>query len=295
MPMPRVIVTRPHLEAGPWVESLVEQGFSAEALPLIEIAAIAQPATLPSLEDFDALMFVSSNAVRYFFDEKPLSLNKKVPTAQSIRAEDAIKSVAADRSHGHPTPGRPRFMAPGPGTVSALRRAGVPAHWIDSPAADSGQFDSEALWREIGARDWAGKRVLVVRGQTRALTDTDTDTDIDAPAPGRDWLARQWQAAGALVGFVSVYERFCPRFTPAQRQLAEAASADGSVWLLSSSEALKNLADSLGIAPGRARALATHPRIAEAARRAGWGVVAESRPALPDIVQCLRSIEWPEP
>jgi uroporphyrinogen-III synthase len=41
----------------------------------------------------------------------------------------------------------------------------------------------------------------------------------------------------------------------------------------------------------QARAIATHPRIAQAARAAGWGVVVESRPALDDIVMCLRSIE----
>ena len=186
-----------------------------------------------------------------------------------------------------PIPARPRFMAPGPGTAAALLQAGVPQGQIDSPAPGAGQFDSESLWREIGGRDWAGQRVLVVRGQTRA--------DGNAPAPGRDWIARQWQAAGATVDFISVYERACPQFTAAERQLAKAASADGSVWLLSSSEAVSNLAGSLQIDLAHARALATHPRIAEAARSAGWGVVAESRPALHDIVQRLRSIEWPEP
>ena len=41
----------------------------------------------------------------------------------------------------------------------------------------------------------------------------------------------------------------------------------------------------------RARAVATHPRIAETLRAAGWGVVVESRPALQDVMAVVRSIE----
>ncbi|MGE3348297.1 MAG: uroporphyrinogen-III synthase, partial [Ramlibacter sp.] len=39
----------------------------------------------------------------------------------------------------------------------------------------------------------------------------------------------------------------------------------------------------------RARAVATHPRIAQAAREAGFGVVCESRPALADVVASIES------
>ncbi len=287
MKLPRVIVTRPRVEAEQWVSALEAEGFSAEALPLIEIAAVPLAPDAPRAGDYDALMFVSSNAVRHFFAEKGLFSDQKKAFAQSIWARAAIKNIANSPMDAASIPVWPRFMAPGPGTASALLRSGVPAGQIDSPPPDASQFDSEALWREIGGRDWAGKRVLVVRGQTRA--------GGDAPAPGRDWLARQWQDAGAHVDFISVYERICPQFSAAQRQLAEAARADGSVWLLSSSEAVNNLAGALQIDLARARALATHPRIADAARSAGWGVVAGSRPALHDIVQRLRSIEWPEP
>jgi uroporphyrinogen-III synthase len=76
------------------------------------------------------------------------------------------------------------------------------------------------------------------------------------------------------------------------------ASADGSVWLFSSSEAvghLLQLAGLQGMDWCRARAIATHPRIALAVRGAGWGVVVESRPALQDIRQTLGSIELQHP
>ena len=126
-----------------------------------------------------------------------------------------------------------------------------------------------------------------MRGQSLGATG-------EAGSPGRDWIARQWAAAGAQVDFVGVYQRRPPSLTDAQVQRARAASTDGSVWLFSSSEAVANLASLPAMRVmdwSRARAVATHPRILDAARAAGWGVVVESRPALKDIKDILRSIE----
>jgi len=62
------------------------------------------------------------------------------------------------------------------------------------------------------------------------------------------------------------------------------------VWLFSSSEAIANLQL---LAPGQswqqARAVATHPRIAQAARAAGFGVVWESRASLDDVLASIES------
>ena len=109
-------------------------------------------------------------------------------------------------------------------------------------------------------------------------------------APGRDWIARQWSAAGATVDFLRVYLRQAPQLSAALLQRARAACGDGSVWLLSSSEAVDNLVALCGMDLRRARAVATHPRIAEAARAAGWGVVIESRPQLEDITAALEKM-----
>lgn len=282
----RVLVTRPAHDAGPWVEQLQQGGFDAQALPLIEIApASSAPAVAAlqqawqTLDSYAACMFVSGNAVEYFF-------KKKMPVANAERAQSAINNIA--NTVQNLVPRGLRLMAPGPGTAAALLAAGVPAGQIDAPPESALQFDSEALWQVIGRRGWQGRRVLLVRGQS-----------LGAPgegpgSPGRDWLMRQWQAAGASVEVVTVYERRAPQLGQAQRRLAQAASADGSVWLFSSSEAVANLTGAHGLpAPdwSRARAVATHPRIAETVRAAGWGVVVESRPALKDILLTLRSIE----
>ncbi len=281
----RVIVTRPEREAHAWVEHLCQRGFEAHALPLIEIGpsdnpadALARRAAWDTLASYAACMFVSGNAVSHFF--KPNRL-----LAQSVPVDVATETIA-----NLPTllvPPETRFLAPGPGTASALRLEGVPADQIDGPAADAQQFDSQSLWQNVGRRDWQGCRVLIVRGQT--LTGH-RDAPDAASAPGRDWIAGQWTAAGATVDFLRVYVRRPPVWSDGQRGQAQRALTDGSIWLLSSSEAALNLASMNGLDRQRlnvARAVATHPRIAEAARAAGWGVVVESRPQLEDVAEAL--------
>ncbi|MBC7608727.1 MAG: uroporphyrinogen-III synthase [Polaromonas sp.] len=284
---PRILVTRPAHDAAHWVDKLQQAGFDASALPLIEIApasgaddARALQQAWRDIASYAACMFVSGNAADHFF--KPNMLR-----AQGKRAQAAINSVASTTWQSvNPTL---RFLAPGPGTAAALVANGVPAGQIDAPLPDATQFDSESLWAAVGQRDWRGHRVLIVRGATG-----DSDSAGASSAVGRDWIARQWQAAGAEVSFVSVYERRAPVFTQAQLQAAQLASADGSIWLFSSSEAVANLTRQSGLQAvnwSSARAVATHPRILEAVRSAGWGVALESRPALKDIVNTLRSIE----
>lgn len=261
-------MTRPERDARRWVEALQQRGLQAEALPLIDIRALPDSPAVQeawrTLDSYAALMFVSGNAVDSFFasNEAPAHMQNR---------DAAINSGA----------NTPRFMAPGPGTVAALAAAGVPASRIDAPAADAAQFDSEALWSLVGQRDWQGRRVLIVRGQSASA-------EAGAGANGRDWLARQWRAGGAQVEFLAVYQRRAPVFDAAQLQIIEHAARDGSVWLFSSSEAVAHLPPQDW---SQARAIATHPRIADAARAAGWGVVAESRPALEDIVASIESMQ----
>lgn len=181
--------------------------------------------------------------------------------------------------HGTHLPFATRAWAPGPGTRDALLDAGVDALLIDAPDVDAAQFDSESLWQKVSAQVRPGDRVLVVRGR-----------DPQGRSAGRDWLALQIEAAGAQVEFVGVYERRAPRFDAAQLALAQQAASDGSVWLFSSSEAVANLRALLPAQPWQqARAVATHPRIAQAARDAGFAVVCESRPALADVVASIES------
>ena len=263
--LPQVIVTRPEREALQWVQALQARGIAAEALPLISIGPPPDPEALDAARarvlDYRALMFVSGNAAQHFID-------KKTALALASQAPAAIKT---------------RAWSPGPGTAQTLCALGVPAGCIDRPAHDAAQFDSEALWEQVHGQISAGDRVLVVRGTEAGTAPTE--------GTGREWLAQQLQAAGAQAEFVVAYTRGAPVFTPAQQQLVSAAVAGGTLWLLSSSQALAHLRAALPQQDWTAaRALATHPRIADAARAAGFGAVHECRPALEEVGASIESL-----
>lgn len=255
----RVLVTRPAEQARAWVQRLQAAGLDAAALPLIGIGPPADPqpvrAAWDDLGRWRLVMFVSPNAVSQFFALKP-------PGADWT-------AVAS----------RPIAASPGPGTSQALREHGVPAESLVEPAADAPQFDSEALWRELRRQDWTGARVLFVRGED-----------------GRDWLAERLREAGAVVEWLTAYRRGAPRLQPDEQALLDQAlrTPADHLWWFSSSEAIEHLA---ALAPPpqawpQAQALATHPKIAESARRLGFGRVVEARPAADEVLAVIRrSIE----
>lgn len=267
MNKPRVIVTRPRHEAPKWVTALADAGYRAVALPLIEVApAVHTQPVLDAwarLHTFDAVMFVSGSAVDYFFASKP-------PQSQAFTAQAAIKT---------------RAFVTGPGSYAALQRAGVPAQNVDAPDLQAGSFDSEALWAVVRQRVHSGSRLLIVRGGDSAAGAGDTGL-------GRDWFASQATAAGASVEYVVAYQRLCPTWSAQEHVLVQEAAADGSLWLFSSSEAIANL---VALCPGQswqgARALATHPRIAQAAKDAGFAVVCESRPTVDALLASIESMQ----
>jgi uroporphyrinogen-III synthase len=285
----KIIVTRPRLEADVWVKQLRALNFDAVALPLIHIGAPADNDDVAkaweSLDQYSAVMFVSSNAVRYFYPSN-------VPLASEFSAYKAIKNIANLQNKA----ARPRMWATGPGTREALLAQAVPSELIDSPASDAAQFDSETLWNIVKHQVKLGDKVLIVRG--RSLTLKDAEGAESQKMNGRPWLADQLAATGVQVDEVVSYERSAPVFNAAELALLRQASADQSIWLLSSSEAVANLCAvsglssslGLGLSWSQARAIATHPRIAQAARDAGFGVVYESRPLLIDVVASIESM-----
>lgn len=272
---PRVLVTRPAQDAGRWIDPLRAHGFDAIALPLLAIEPAGEAARhalrlhWTRAGDYRALMFVSAAAVEHFFMEKQAP--SPVPVGQS-----AINLIAKERYKD----GLPRCWATGPGTVAALRRRGVAESRIDAPAADVERFDSESLWALVQGQLGLGERVLIVRGG-----------DANDQPTGRGWLARQIEAVGAVCEQAVAYRRLAPRFSERDRQLAEAAACDGTVWLFSSSEAIDNLRRWLpAVAWRQACAVVTHPRIAQAAQGAGFGRVRASAPTREALVASIESL-----
>ena len=273
----RVIVTRPAAQAAQWVARLQAQGIDAVALPLMGIAPVDDPGPVdaawarllrsqpvqpvqlgpaapgvpgvPVVPDLQLVVFVSPNAAAQFFAHRPAT---------------AV------------WPATVWAGSPGPGTTHILRDLGVPEARLIEPAADAVQFDSESLWASLSRHDWHDAEVLIVRGE----------------GGGRDWLAATLRGGGAQVSHLAAYRRAAPVFSGADRAMLGAARATPAehVWLFSSSEAIDHLAQALpGAAWAEAQSVATHPRIAQRARRLGFSSVTEVRPALDAVVACLQS------
>lgn len=267
--MRTVVLTRPQPEALQWQRLLGDAGLSTTVLPLIDIAPLHDSATQAALAaaraelaQYRAVMFVSSNAVRHFL------------AAPGMQAAMLLATVSGTRA-----------WAPGPGTRQVLLQAGVSADQVDSPAPDAGQFDSESLWAVVGPQIRPGDRVLIVRGAS-------SQAPAGLQGSGREWLAQCLRTQGAQVDLLGVYARQCPAATAALTSAIAASCQAASLWLFSSSEAIAHLCQ---IMPqqswGSQHALTTHPRIAAAARAAGFGQVQECKP---DVVDVRASIEsWP--
>ncbi|HNU11938.1 MAG TPA: uroporphyrinogen-III synthase [Rubrivivax sp.] len=250
----RVVVTRPAAQGQRLVCELRSLGAEAVALPLIEIAGPADPQAVrrawAELPQVAFAMFVSANAVEQFFAARPV-----------------LSGWPAEVLAG----------SSGPGTTAALLAAGVQRSQVLDPGAQ-GPFDTDTLWeRRLYARDWTGKRVLVVRGEH-----------------GRDWLAEQLRAAGARLQFLAAYRRLVPVPDDAMRGVLAAALAQPQAhcWHFSSSEAIANLAMICpSFDPSGSRALVTHPRIAVRARELGFGRVEEVGLHAQDVVRALIGAE----
>jgi uroporphyrinogen-III synthase len=230
----RLIVTRPLAQAQTLVAELRAAGVDAEALPLIDIAAVDDPQPLQrawrEIDGCAMLMFVSANAVLHFMQQRP----------KAARWPAAVLAACT-----------------GPGTAAALREAGVPESAVVEPAGEV--FDSEALWLRLAERDWSARRVLVLRGEggrdwlAERLRAAGATVEFVAAysrrAPHLDPAARR-RLARAL------------------------ARPGEHLWVFSSSEALRHLRALAGQADwSAAAALVTHSRIADSARELGFGRV----------------------
>ncbi|MBA4342515.1 MAG: uroporphyrinogen-III synthase [Methylibium sp.] len=251
----RLLLTRPRQQAGAWAESLAAFGVEVRLLPLIEIAAAADPAEArqawAELPQAALAMFVSPNAVAGFFAARP---------------------------PGAGWPSQALAATVGPGSARALLDAGVPPAQIVQPAADAASLDSEHLWPQLASLDWQGRLALILRGEG-----------------GRDWLGQRLLERGAEVRYRSVYQRRCAQLVAAEAEvLAEAlARPQAHAWLFSSSEAVDCLQQRLAPQADWAYSLcvATHARIAARAEALGFGHVVLARPQPQAVAEALLALQ----
>lgn len=195
-----VVVTRPRAQAAALAQAVAAAGHTAVILPLLEIAPVddAAPlaAALARLPDYALVAFVSPNAI-----------------------DAAFVHIAR-------WPASVPLAIVGEGSRAALARHGVTgaAFTIFSPA-DSACSDSEHLLQSLDLAAYAGRRVLIVRGDG-----------------GRELLADALRGAGSTVEAVAAYRRATPVLTPELGARLRALLLRPNDWIITSSEALRGLA-----------------------------------------------------
>lgn len=118
-----------------------------------------------------------------------------------------------------------RICVIGPATAAAVESAG---HFVDIQPASG--FDSEHLLAEPELQDVAGKHVRIIRGND-----------------GRELLAEALTARGAIVEYLSVYERRLPDVSPQTLADIESRWRVGEITVITvmSVQSLQNLYDLL--------------------------------------------------
>ena len=128
-------------------------------------------------------------------------------------------------------------------------------------------WDSEGLWRELGSLqwNWQNKKVVIFKGEG-----------------GRDWLADTLTKAGATVEAIPTYSRVPLDLDNPAWHLVREMDLSKSLWLLTSSEAVRYLGevmkDQFTQNLNAASALCPHHNIADAAELIGFGEVFTSEP-----------------
>ena len=230
-----VIITRPAAQAAGLAAAVAALGRTPVLLPLLEISPLPDQrplqAVLAGLADYALVAFVSPNAI-----------------------DAAFAHIAA-------WPSGVALAVLGEGSRAALALHGVTDAnaRIASPGLEAGS-DSESLLRALDLSTLAGKRVLIVRGES-----------------GRELMADGFAAAGAVVTTVAAYRRQVPAMCAELAAALHALLATPNDWIVTSSEALRGLAALVAqLDPAstvskmqQQRWIVPHARIAETARALG--------------------------
>ncbi|MGV0963715.1 MAG: uroporphyrinogen-III synthase [Polynucleobacter sp.] len=249
-----IVITRPSGQARQLSEamqaSLVDSGFTKEtfpqiiSLPLLTIAPKGDDVLLEqittALKTADLAIFVSPNAIECtmrLLEQSWQDFSDK-PLPIGVMGGS---SMAALKNHGIGIESNP--------TTVILPQSNA-------------QWDSEGLWAELQKLnwDWSTMKVIIFKGEG-----------------GRDWLADTLKHAGAQVEAFSVYARVPLDFnSPAWNDIHEMDFAK-SLWLLTSSEAVRYLGQAK-LPLDLATAICPHHNIADAAEQIGFGEVFTCEP-----------------
>lgn len=250
-----VIVTRPAGAGERLVRRLQQESCRALWWPAFEIGPAPDPtavrARLAQLGDYDLAIFVSPNAVH----AACAVLGSKWPAGTLVGAVGSATRLAVASA-----------LAVAPDSVIA-------------PADDDG--GSEAFWSAWVASGRRARRVLLLRAEE-----------------GREWIGERFAEAGSTVDQVAVYSRRSYRPAPAAAGELRGCIVSGvtPVTIFSSSEAVAALDEQMQAIEGGSAflrsgiALATHARVAERLRAAGYPRVLETAVADDAVIATLESL-----
>ena len=248
-----MFVTHPQPRADAVCARLRAAGHAAHALPAFGLRALSPEALADAaarLADYDVAVMVSPTAV----------------------------ATLTDALLGRPWPRQTLAAVVGRGSRDALLASGAQPARVVMPAEGA---DADALLREPSMTDVAGRRVLLIRGES-----------------GRDDLARTLGARGARVDELRAYARGpMPWSESAASALADAARvATPAVFVFTTTSASERVDHALADLGANAirwghgcPALAVHPRIASALQAVGWTQPRVIEPGVDALAAALES------
>jgi uroporphyrinogen-III synthase len=198
-------------------------------------------------------------------DDSPLRAALAGQRGYALVAFVSPNAVDAAFAHIDAWPAEVALAVVGEGSRGALARHGIDGarYRIHTPL-DPSRSDSEHLLQALDTAALAGRKVLVVRGET-----------------GRELLPEALRAAGIQVEAVAAYRRAVPSLSPDLAASLRALLDGPNDWIITSSEALRGLAGLVEQLDGGASVaklqqqhlIVPHARIAETAGALGFKAV----------------------
>jgi uroporphyrinogen-III synthase len=237
-----VVVTRPQTQAEELLPAIAAIGRQAVLFPLLDIGPLQDPADLAALRA--ALVHLADYALVAFV---------------SPNAIDATFTML---------PAWPKAVPigiMGDGSRRALAKHGIDDSNAVIFSPQDARTDSETLLAMLDIDALRGRKVMILRGQS-----------------GRELLADRLREQGIEVTQVAAYCRSAPPFDAARQAQLTALLAGKNDWIVTSSEALRNLAhmvrqlSALGQCPDavakmqQQHLIVPHVRIAETAQTEGF-------------------------
>ena len=271
----KIIVTRPRDQLNHAIKSiqedLIDNNVDLEilGLPLLEIVSDMNESLAKELYqgllEAQWLSFVSPNAF--------------------LTADQLLKTFHYD------WPTHLKLALIGGGSEKIILESRFKPTLIVKPANEE-QWDSEGLWLQLFAQEkkWAGKKVLIVRGDS-----------------GRDWLVSRLEFEKADVRLISIYKRknldrndeYWQNFLKMWESLSSSRALNESkplIWVMSSSLACQYLSQTLitlglkEVILSQSIALATHEKIAQTAKDIGFSRVMNILPGQESISQNIKNL-----